>query len=41
MEDIFRFADPFGPARIVHIHVPSVGLKAIVVIDIWTYFSHI
>ena len=33
MEDIFRFADPFGPARIVHIHVPSVGLKAIVVID--------
>lgn len=33
MEDLFRFADSFGPARIVHIHRPSVSLKAIVVID--------
>jgi glutamate dehydrogenase (NAD(P)+) len=33
MEDGFRFADEFGPAKIVHIHVPSAGLKAIVVID--------
>ena len=33
MEDSFGFADAFGPARIVHIHRPSVNLKAIVVID--------
>ena len=33
MEDLFRLADEFGPSRIVHIHRPSVGLKAIVTID--------
>ena len=33
MEDSFRFADELGPAKIVHIHVPAAGLKAIVVID--------
>jgi len=33
MDDTFRFADAFGPSRIIHIHRPSVGLKAIVVID--------
>ena len=33
MEDGFRFADAMGPARIVHIYTPSIGLKAIVVID--------
>lgn len=33
MDDMFRFADPLGPAKIVHIHVPGVGLKAVVVID--------
>ncbi len=33
MDNPFRFADPLGPAKIVHIHVPAVGLKAIVVID--------
>ena len=33
MEDMFRFADELGPAKIVHIHEPTVGLKAIVVID--------
>jgi glutamate dehydrogenase (NAD(P)+) len=33
MENIFRFADLLGPAKIVHIHVPSADLKAIVVID--------
>ncbi|HTS41249.1 MAG TPA: Glu/Leu/Phe/Val dehydrogenase [Xanthobacteraceae bacterium] len=33
MEDVFRLADEFGPSRIVHIHRPSVGLKAIVVVD--------
>jgi len=33
MDDIFRFADEFGPSRIIHIHRPSVGVKAIVVVD--------
>ena len=33
MEDVFRFADATGPARIIHIHRPAAGLKAIVVID--------
>jgi glutamate dehydrogenase/leucine dehydrogenase len=33
MEDPFTFADPFGPARIVHIHRSSPNLRAIVVID--------
>jgi len=33
MEKMFQLADTLGPAKIVHIHVPSVGLKAIVVID--------
>ncbi len=33
MHDPFRFADALGPAKIVHIHVPSAGLKAAVVID--------
>src|SRR5579872_4200450 len=33
MEDMFRFADAFGPAKIVHIYLPDIGLKAIVVID--------
>ncbi len=33
MDDVFRFADDLGPAKIVHLHVPGVGLRAIVVID--------
>jgi glutamate dehydrogenase/leucine dehydrogenase len=33
MEDIFRFADHLGPAKIVHITEPSTGLKAVVVVD--------
>ena len=33
MTDPFQFADAMGPAKIVHIHSPSTGLKAIVVID--------
>jgi len=32
-ENLFRFADALGPAKIVHLHVPSAGLKAIVIID--------
>jgi glutamate dehydrogenase (NAD(P)+) len=33
MEDMFRFADDFGPARIIHLCRPSLSLKAIVVVD--------
>src|SRR5579863_4373558 len=33
MEDIFRFADDLGPLKIVHIHRPSTGLKAVVAVD--------
>jgi len=33
MEDIFRFADTFGPARIIHLYRPSLALRAIVVVD--------
>ena len=33
MEDFFEFADEFGPEKIVHIHDPSNGLKAVVAID--------
>jgi glutamate dehydrogenase/leucine dehydrogenase len=33
MNDPFQFSDRFGPSRIIHIYRPSVGLKAIVVID--------
>lgn len=33
MENVFRFADDLGPAKIVHLLVPSVGLKAVVAID--------
>ena len=32
-EDVFGFADDLGPEQIVHIHEPSTGLKAIVVVD--------
>lgn len=33
MDDTFRFSDDFGPSRIIHIHRPAAGLKAIVVVD--------
>jgi len=33
MEDMFRFADAFGPARIGHLYQPSLALNAIVVVD--------
>jgi glutamate dehydrogenase (NAD(P)+) len=32
-KEMFRFADQLGPEKIVHIHEPRVGLKAIVVVD--------
>lgn len=33
VEDVFRFADELGPLKIIHIHRPSVGLKAVIAID--------
>lgn len=33
MEDAFRFADALGPEKIVFIHRPSAGLKAVLVVD--------
>jgi len=33
MEDMFRFADEFGPTRIIHIYRPGLALKAIIVVD--------
>ncbi len=33
MADAFEFADAFGPAKTVFIHRPSVGLRAVVVVD--------
>ncbi len=33
MEDIFKFADELGPLKIIHVHEPSINLKAILVVD--------
>lgn len=33
MGDVFELADELGPARVVHLHEPTVGLKAILVVD--------
>ncbi len=33
MEDIFAYADDLGPAKVIHAYEPSVGLKAVLVID--------
>ena len=33
MEDIFRFTDNIGPAKIIHIYQPAIQLKAVLVID--------
>lgn len=33
MEDAFRFTDDLGPARIVHVCEPRLGLRAVLVID--------
>ena len=33
MIDTFQLADEFGPARVIHIHRPSLGLKAVAVVD--------
>ena len=31
--DILRFADKYGPAKIIQVHEPSVNLKAVLVVD--------
>lgn len=33
MADIWQFADNLGPAKIIHVYEPSVGLKAVLVVD--------
>lgn len=33
MSDPFAFADDLGPEKVLHIHNPAIGLKAIVVVD--------
>ncbi len=33
MQDAFSIADSLGPEKVIHIHQPSVGLRAIVVVD--------
>lgn len=33
MQEGFRFADELGPAKVIHIHEPRTGLKAILVVD--------
>lgn len=33
MQDLFNYADEIGPAKIIHIYEPSVGLKGILVVD--------
>jgi len=33
MDDGFRFADDLGPEKVLHVYQPSVGLRAVVVVD--------
>lgn len=33
MEDILQFADELGPAKVVHVHEPRLGLKGVLVVD--------
>ncbi len=33
MEDGFQFADELGPTKIIHVYDPTIGLKAILVVD--------
>ncbi|MCW8855357.1 MAG: Glu/Leu/Phe/Val dehydrogenase [Gammaproteobacteria bacterium] len=32
-EDIFTFADELGPLKVIHVHEPSINLKAVLVVD--------
>lgn len=33
MENIFDFADELGPLKVIHVHEPSIDLKAVLVVD--------
>ncbi len=33
MEETFRFVDDLGPAKIIHVSQPSLGLRATLVVD--------
>ncbi len=33
MDDLFSFGDEFGPFKIIHVYEPSIGLKAVLVVD--------
>lgn len=33
MQDVFTFADKLGPLKVIHVQEPSIGLKAILVVD--------
>lgn len=33
MEDLFALADELGPAKIIHVHEPELGLKGVLVVD--------
>ena len=33
MEEAFGFADELGPAKIIHVHEPALGLRATLVVD--------
>jgi glutamate dehydrogenase (NAD(P)+) len=33
MEDMFKFSDELGPFKIIHVYEPSIGLKAVLVVD--------
>ncbi len=33
MEEIFKYADELGPLKVIHVHEPSLDLKAILVVD--------
>jgi len=33
VEEIFRFGDEFGPAKVTHVYQPELGLKGVLVVD--------
>jgi glutamate dehydrogenase (NAD(P)+) len=33
MEQVFELADDLGPAKVIHVHEPGIGLKGILVVD--------
>jgi glutamate dehydrogenase (NAD(P)+) len=33
MQDVFAFADDLGPLKVTHVHEPSMGLRAVLVVD--------